>query len=81
LLLVQVIYKITTPLTVGSFENPVLISNLVVAVMHTVPLTLIFLDRRAAAGRVVAARMCAARHQRTQATATVPSMSRFLRRC
>jgi len=81
LLLVQVIYKITTPLTVGSFENPVVISNLVVAVMHTFTLTLIFLDRRAAAGRLVAARMCPARRQRTQATTSVPSMSRLLRRC
>jgi hypothetical protein len=42
LLLVQVIYKITTPWTVGSLENPVVISNLVVAVIHTVTLVLIF---------------------------------------
>jgi len=81
LLLVQVIYKITTPLTVGSFENPVVISNLVVAAMHAVTLTLIFLDRRAAAGRLVAARMCAAHRKRTQATTSVPNMSRLLRRC
>jgi hypothetical protein len=34
LLLVQVIYKITTPLTVGSITNPIVISNLLIAVVH-----------------------------------------------
>lgn len=34
LLLVQVVYKVTTPLTVGSFTNPVVISNLIVAAVH-----------------------------------------------
>ncbi|PUE42344.1 hypothetical protein [Limnohabitans sp. Bal53] len=41
LLLVQVIYKITTPLTVGSLENPVVISNLLVAAVHVSTLRLI----------------------------------------
>lgn len=50
LLLVQVIYKITTPWTVGSLENPVVISNLVVAVMHTVTLVLIFRNATTVAG-------------------------------
>jgi hypothetical protein len=34
LLLVQVIYKITTPFTVGSISNPIVISNLVIAALH-----------------------------------------------
>ena len=45
LLLVQVLYKITTPATVGSFQHPVVISNLVVAALHT--LTLVFIVRTA----------------------------------
>jgi len=38
LLLVQVLYKVTTPLTVGSVVNPVVVSNLIVAFVHTVTL-------------------------------------------
>ena len=41
LLLVQVIYKLTTPFTVGSFANPVVISNIVIAVVHLATLSLI----------------------------------------
>ena len=41
LLLVQVLYKVTTPFTVGSFENPVVISNLIIAALHGVTLVLI----------------------------------------
>ena len=41
LLLVQVLYKLTTPFTVDSFTNPVVISNIVVAVMHLTTLGLI----------------------------------------
>lgn len=41
LLLVQVIYKLTTPITVGSLINPVVISNLVIAAVHLVTLVLI----------------------------------------
>jgi hypothetical protein len=39
---VQVIYKITTPFTVGRLQNPIVISNLVVAALHSVTLVSIF---------------------------------------
>lgn len=42
LLLVQVLYKVTTPLTVGTIANPVVVSNLVVAVVHTATLTCVW---------------------------------------
>ena len=42
LLLVQVVYKVTTPVTVGTLFNPVVVSNLGIAVFHTVTLLLIF---------------------------------------
>ena len=38
LLLVQVIYKITTPITVGTMDNPVVISNLFIAAFHILTL-------------------------------------------
>lgn len=41
LLLVQVVYKVTTPFTVGSFANPVVISNLFIAAVHLTTLALI----------------------------------------
>ena len=41
LLLVQVLYKLTTPFTVGSFTNPVVISNLLVAALDLITLYLI----------------------------------------
>jgi hypothetical protein len=41
LLLVQAIYKVLTPLTVGSLTNPVVISNLCIAAFHAVTLFLI----------------------------------------
>lgn len=41
LLLVQVVYKLTTPLTVGSFTNPVVISNLIIAAVYLMTLSLI----------------------------------------
>lgn len=34
LLVVQIVYKLTTPLTVGSFTNPVVVSNLLIAPFH-----------------------------------------------
>jgi hypothetical protein len=43
LLSVQILYKITTPLTVGTFHNHVVISNLGIAVFHTI--TLLFIWR------------------------------------
>jgi hypothetical protein len=42
LLLVQVVYKLTTPLTVGTLANPVVISNLGIAAIHAVTLVLIW---------------------------------------
>lgn len=42
LLLIQVIYKLTTPFTVGTFANPVVISNLVISAVHIATLILIF---------------------------------------
>lgn len=38
LLLVQVIYKTTTPFSVGDLRNPVVISNLFIAALHAVTL-------------------------------------------
>ena len=46
LLLVQVIYKLTTPLTVGSLQNPVVISNIVIAAVHLATLSLILREMR-----------------------------------
>ena len=42
LLVVQVAYKVTTPLTVGAISNPAVISNLLIATLHTLTLTLIW---------------------------------------
>ncbi|MEM8933169.1 MAG: hypothetical protein AAGE94_18420, partial [Acidobacteriota bacterium] len=41
LLLVQVVYKATTPWTVGSFAHPVVVSNLVIAAFHAATLVTI----------------------------------------
>jgi hypothetical protein len=41
LLLVQILYKLTTPFTVGSSTNPIVISNLFVATLHLITLYLI----------------------------------------
>lgn len=38
LLSVQVAYKVTTPFTVGSLRNPVVVSNLLIAAVHSVTL-------------------------------------------
>lgn len=38
LLLVQIIYKFSTPFTVGSFTNPVVVSNLAIAAFHSITL-------------------------------------------
>ncbi len=46
LLLVQVLYKITTPLTVGALDNPVVISNLVIAALHGITLVLMYRNTR-----------------------------------
>ena len=49
LLLVQVIYKLTTPFTVGSLSNPVVISNLIISAVHIATLSLIWRDIRRSA--------------------------------
>jgi hypothetical protein len=36
LLCVQIIYKFTTPFTVGTFTNPVVISNILIAIFHCI---------------------------------------------
>jgi hypothetical protein len=38
LLLVQIVYKTTTPFTVGFFSNPVVVSNLIIAAFHSITL-------------------------------------------
>jgi len=45
LLLVQVVYKLTTPVTVGTLFNPVVVSNLGIAAFHTATIVTIFLAR------------------------------------
>lgn len=35
LLVVQIVYKATTPFTVGTIRNPVVISNILIAMFHT----------------------------------------------
>lgn len=42
LLLVQVVYKVTTPFTVESFSNSVVVCNLVIAALHCVTLAAIW---------------------------------------
>ncbi len=45
LLLVQVLYKVTTPLTVGTLANPVVVSNLVIAGFHMATLICLWQGR------------------------------------
>ena len=42
LLLVQVVYKLTTPFTVGKLSHPVVISNLVISAVHIATLANIY---------------------------------------
>lgn len=42
LILVQFVYKLTTPFTVGTVANPVVVSNLLIAAFHSVTLFLIY---------------------------------------
>ncbi len=42
LLLMQIIYKLATPLTVGTMKNPVVLSNLAICIVHVITLTLIW---------------------------------------
>ena len=41
LLAIQIAYKVMTPLTVGTLENPVVLSNLGIAAFHAITLGLI----------------------------------------
>jgi hypothetical protein len=41
LLIVQVIYKLTTPFTVGTLANPIVISNLAISALHIATLATI----------------------------------------
>jgi hypothetical protein len=42
LLMVQILYKLTTPVTVGTLQNPVVVSNLGIAIFHTLTLVVIW---------------------------------------
>ncbi len=42
LLLVQIIYKFSTPFTVGSFTNPVVTANLAIAAFHSITVWVIW---------------------------------------
>ncbi|MFP2995661.1 hypothetical protein ABN763_07105 [Spongiivirga sp. MCCC 1A20706] len=42
LLVVQIVYKFTTPFTVGTATNPVVMSNLIIAFFHTITLVVIW---------------------------------------
>lgn len=42
LLLLQILYKLTTPITVGTLRNPVVMSNLVIAFFHAITLLAIW---------------------------------------
>ena len=46
LLAMQICYKVTTPITVGTITNPVVISNLVIAIVHAVTLWLVLSHHR-----------------------------------
>ena len=47
ILLLQVVYKVVSPITVGSLSNPVVISNLAIAAFHTVTIIVILRQLRA----------------------------------
>ncbi len=53
LLATQVIYKITTPVTVGTIMNPVVVSNLGIAALHLVTLWVIYKNRNELAIRKI----------------------------
>ena len=42
LLLVQIVYKVTTPFTVGAFIHPVVLSNIAIAAFHCITLLAIW---------------------------------------
>ena len=49
LLALQICYKVMTPITVGTLTNPVVISNLVIAIVHGITLWYIVKHHRARA--------------------------------
>jgi hypothetical protein len=49
MLAMQICYKVTTPITVGTITNPVVICNLVVAFVHATTLWIIVAHHRASA--------------------------------
>lgn len=46
LLLVQIVYKVITPFAVGTVANPVVISNLLIAAIHSVTFFLIYRENK-----------------------------------
>jgi hypothetical protein len=46
LLAMQICYKVTTPITVGTITNPVVISNLAIAIVHAITLWIIVAHQR-----------------------------------
>ncbi len=46
LLAMQICYKLTTPITVGTITNPVVMSNLAIAIVHAITLCLIVAHHR-----------------------------------
>lgn len=46
LLAMQICYKVTTPITVGTITNPVVISNLAIAIVHAITLWIIVAHHR-----------------------------------
>jgi hypothetical protein len=40
LLAIQVLYKVSTPFTVGTLSNPVVVSNLLIATLHLIAISL-----------------------------------------
>ena len=47
LLAVQIAYKVMTPFTVGTWENPVVLSNLAIAAVHLITLLSIYRSQSA----------------------------------
>lgn len=45
LLVVQIVYKLTTPFTVGTLANPVVLSNLAIAAVHAATVATIYAGR------------------------------------
>ncbi|MFO6446612.1 hypothetical protein ACLBKU_05650 [Erythrobacter sp. NE805] len=46
LLVLQIVYKVTTPITVGTIGNPVVLSNLGIAAVHAVTVATIWSEAR-----------------------------------